>query len=129
MHPMFPFEAFPGVSGQWSMLLPNPSESLSAHSVTSLGNWSVPSSQVSPSESTHPNNPEVLFPKVVGQASGFVPLALSPYPSMSVSFHWLASIGNESLLSAHVSWSASKQPSAPLVDVPGEVGQSSSASS
>ena len=38
----------------------------------------------------------VEFPVCVGQASGLVPVALSPYPSASASAHWVSSEGKAS---------------------------------
>ena len=126
---MLPLVENPARDGQSSILSPNPSESLSTHSDASLGNASPELDHVSKSVSAHPNKSALLFPAIVGQESGFVPRGLSPYPSLSVSFHCVISSGNESLTSAHESWSASKQPKEPLTEVPATSKQSSSTSS
>jgi len=126
---MLPLVEFPATSGQLSILSPNPSESLSDHSLMSEGNASPESDHESPSVSVQPNVSELLFPNCEGHESGVVPSALSPNPSLSVSFHCVLSSGNESSKSAHESWSASKHPKEPLVEVPAVSKQSSSTSS
>ena len=122
-------------------LSPKPSPSVSACCDASFGKMSAPSAIVhtgplvplrsssdAPSESVsgQPNRSKVEPPDTVGQASGLFPVLSSPYPSPSVSFHCVESVGKASSESAYPSLSKSLHPRVPnSVEVPKFVGQSS----